>query len=268
VAGQSAGALSAWLMLAAPSAAGLFRGAILQSPPLADGWQRLDAAERWAAALGRLAGSDRFDAGALRSLPAERLVELHEALLAEPPFRGTRGGALPTLEPATLPRSPAEDPGASPEVPVLIGTTADEGTFFFASPWSSDSAPERVTALATDAMFARPVAAWSGERARTRSAPVYRYRVDHPGAGAELGATHCVDVPLLFGTYQDGGPGERLAGAAPGASEVAAALGSAWGRFIHGEGPGWRALDPAAGASELAVFGGEAPLRIDSAGAV
>jgi carboxylesterase type B len=68
---------------------------------------------------------------------------------------------------------------------------------------------------------------------------VYRYRVDHPGAGAQLRATHTVEVPLLFGTWQDGGPGERLGGQASGARAVSAELTSAWGRFVRGESPGW-----------------------------
>ena len=58
-----------------------------------------------------------------------------EELLEQPAFRGTRGGALPTVEPGSLPVSPVDLPWASPEVDVLIGHTAQEGTFFFRSPW-------------------------------------------------------------------------------------------------------------------------------------
>jgi para-nitrobenzyl esterase len=299
LAGQSAGGLSAWLLLAAPGAEGLFHQAVLESPPINGGWQDLEAGERWANALSELAaGASGFDRDLLRGLSAERIVELHEALLGRPGFRGTRGGALPTVG-AGLTGTPRDRPGVNPDVPVLIGTTADEGTFYFDSPWTSPTAAGRLTSvasrllgvadpadelaryaeraaargrtgatgtlveLATDAMFARPVAAWSTARANALAgtgAPVYRYRVDHPGAGPAMRATHCVEVPLLFGTWDDAGPGQRLGGAAPGATYVSAAISTAWARFIHGEDPGWRPLGEDA---QLAVFGGARPLTID-----
>jgi para-nitrobenzyl esterase len=250
VAGQSAGALCAIDLLAAPAAHGLFNRAILQSPPLGDLIQSPQVALRWADALGHPAD--------LRSLAPERIVALHEELLERPEWRGTRGGALPTLDAASLPVSPLEQPGIGPEVDVLIGHTADEGTFFFDSPWRPAPAPERVpeivahlcpdedpdevlrrnggdlVAIATDAMVVRPLARWADARA-SAGARVYRYRVDHPGAGPRLRATHTVEVPLLFGTWNDGGPGERLGGQAPGAETVADDLVGRWARFLHGE---------------------------------
>jgi len=185
--------------------------------------------------------------------------------LEHPEWRGTRGGALPTVDPGSLPASPVDQPEASPDVDVLIGHAADEGTFFFDSPWRPAPPPELVAdivahlcpdedarevldryhgdlvAIATDAIVAGPAARWAKARAEAvggRSS-VYRYRVDHPGAGPQLRATHTVEVPLLFGTWQDGGPGERLGGQAPGADRVSAELMTAWGRFVHGESPGW-----------------------------
>jgi para-nitrobenzyl esterase len=299
VAGQSAGALSAMDLLVAPAAVGLFDRVILQSPPLRDVAQPRVTAVSWAEALNDAAGASGaggagggFDAARLRGVPAQRIVALHEELLGAPEFRGTRGGALPTVDPATLPVSPAEAPGASRTVDVLAGHTAQEGTFFFASPWRPAPAPERIpaliahlrpgarpeevmaeyreraadsgtpaddvsllVALATDEMVAFPLARWAAARAAEvgDGARVYRYRVDHPGAGPALGATHTVEVPLLFGTWQDGGPGQRLAGQAAGAGPVAAQLMSAWGRFIHGDDPGWAPVT--AGPDALAVFG-------------
>jgi para-nitrobenzyl esterase len=250
LAGQSAGALCAIDLLAAPAARGLFTRAILQSPPLGDLIQPAAVAERWAEALA--------DTADLRSLPAERIVALHEDLLDGPQWRGTRGGALPTLDPASLPVSPIDSPGVSPNVDVLIGHTADEGTFFFDSPWRPAPAPERLpdivahlcpgedpqdvldryggdlVAIATDAIVAAPAGRWADARAGAGGL-VYRYRVDHPGAGPQLRATHTVEVPLLFGTWDDGGPGERLGGQAPGAEAVAEGLVGRWARFVHGE---------------------------------
>jgi para-nitrobenzyl esterase len=298
LAGQSAGALSALDLLIAPQAEGLFRRLILQSPPLGDVAQEPDRAREWAEALStRAGGSHGFDPQLLRALAAERIVALHEQLLEHPVWRGTRGGALPTIEPVTLALSPLEQPEARPEIDVLIGTTAHEGSFFFNSPWRPSPPPDRIPAvvgylpgvtepaatieryraravaagraddlpsllveIATDAIVAEPTARWAGARAAAlaeRGGHVYRFRVDHPGAGPEMGATHTVEVPLLFGTWGDGGPGERLGGRGPRTAAVAHELAEAWRRFVHGEGPGWGSL--AGAAPEVGVFGGAQP---------
>ena len=47
-----------------------------------------------------------------------------------------------------------------------------------------------------------------------------------PAPVATLGATHTVEVPLLFGTWRDGGPGARLGGQGTGAEEVASGTGA------------------------------------------
>ena len=284
VAGQSAGALIAMDLLVSPQARGRFRRAIVQSPPMADVAQAAEVGARWAEAMFAAAGGVER----LRTLPAEQVVHLHEELLDDPAFRGTRGGASPMLDPATIPVSPAQAPGASPEVEILAGHNADEGTFFFRSPWRPSPPVERIpgivahlahaeapetvlaehrdraaahggptdelsllVAIATEAMVAAPLAGWARERAAA-GARVYRYRVDHPGAGPDLGATHTVEVPLLFGTYADGGPGERLGGQAPRAAELSLRIAGAWGRFVHDGDPGWA---PLAGAPDaLGVF--------------
>ncbi|HTP21401.1 MAG TPA: carboxylesterase family protein [Solirubrobacteraceae bacterium] len=282
LAGQSAGALSAMDLLVAPRAAGLFRRAVLQSPPLGDVAQPPSVATAWADALsGAVGGTERFDAVRLRELEADHLVSLHEQLLEQPAWRGTRGGALPTIDPGSLPASPVELPGASPDLDVLVGHTADEGTFFFDSPWRPPPPPERVpdivahlrpgedagevldryhgdlVAIATDAMIAEPLTRWAAARARAVGgrSTVHRFRVDHPGAGPQLRATHTVEVPLLFGTWRDRGPGERLAGQAPGAGAVSAELVAAWTRFMRGEGPGWLPVAPESDSPQIRVFG-------------
>jgi para-nitrobenzyl esterase len=282
LAGQSAGALCAIDLLAAPAARGLFRRAILQSPPLGDLIRPPEVARRWAEALAAAAGGD---VGPLRSLPAARIVAHHEEL--RPEWRGTRGGALPTLDAASLPTSVLKVPGASPEVEVLAGHTAHEGTFFFDAPWRPPPPPERVpaivahlcpdadpgevlrrhsgdlVAIATEAMVAGPLADWCQSRA-SAGPRVYRYRFDHPGGGPRLRATHTAEVPLLFGTWCDGGAGERLGGQATGASPVAAAVVKAWGSFLHGKGPGWLPLVGGGGPPEVGVFGGRRAHRVES----
>ena len=291
VAGQSAGALTALGMLAAPGAAGLFHRVIAQSPPLSDAAAPGEASMRWAHALSHaIAGGTGFDADALRCASVADVLAAHEALLAHPEFRGTRG-AIPTVDPGTLPYSIAEHSELSPGVPVMVGSTGQEGTFFFGSPWRPAPPPERVpsvvahlvpdrdpadvmdeyagtvagprpaldagrllAAIATDAMFTRPVSEWARARAQRAAAGVHFYRVDHPGAGPALGATHTVDVPLLFGTWDDGDAGERLGGQAPGAEDVATEMVAAWRGFLHTGEPGWDTVDPANESSPF-VFG-------------
>jgi para-nitrobenzyl esterase len=123
VMGQSAGALSIIDLLGMPGAEGLFARAIVQSPPMVDAAHDPELGVRWTEAL-----RARVD---LRSASADEIVAAHETLLAGNEFRGTRGGALPMRDPWSIPWTPREKPDASRGVDVLIGTTGDEGTFFF-----------------------------------------------------------------------------------------------------------------------------------------
>jgi para-nitrobenzyl esterase len=304
LAGQSAGALCTMDLLVAPQASGLFRRAIIQSAPLADLAQPASLGARWAEALSAAAGgAGVFDVRRLRELDAGRIVALHEDLLEHPAFRGTRGGALPTVDGGSLPASPLGVPGASPDVDVLVGHTAHEGTFFFRSPWRPSPPADRIPGIvahlcqtddphsvidtyreqaiaagtphdpssllvdiATRVMVAEPLAAWAAARAAAVGArgSVYRYRVDHPGAGPELGATHTVDVPLIFGTWDDGGPGERLAGRVPGALGVSRALVTAWSAFMRDGSPGWAPERPGEPGRTVGVFGRRTAFAIES----
>ena len=88
---------------------------------------------------------------------------------------------------------------------------------------------------------------------------MHRYRVDHAG-DPDLGATHTVDVPLVFGTYDDGGAGTRLAGAGGASAAVSSAMMESWGRFVHDGEPGWPAVEAGRDVA-VAVFGGAAGTR-------
>jgi para-nitrobenzyl esterase len=284
LAGQSAGALSAIDHLHAIGSDGLFQRLLLLSPPVFDAAHDPAMPTRWAETLAERAGGFR----ALRSLPADQVVALHEAALQDGPFAGTRGGALPTIDAATLPGSPAAAALARTDVPVLLGTTADEGAFFFRAagrrpmpdedrllamvahmPGVTDAGAviaayrDRLGAqtdtntllvrIGGDHMVVRPTDAWARERLAAGGA-VHRLRIDHAG-DPDLGALHSIDAPLLFGTYGDGGPGERMAGNTPRAEAVSKSFMNAAAAFVSGESPGWDALN-ADGSGALAVFGG------------
>ncbi len=283
LAGESAGAGSALHLLADPAAEGLFHRVIAQSPPLHELVIDAERGRAWSEALiDRLGGSP----AAARAVSATAVVDAHEELLGDPAFRGTRGGAMPILDPRSLPVDPAAAPGARPDIPVLIGTSADEGTFFFraggrrADPDDERLAqmvahlahagdPERLIAetratvagdnndvlcaIVTEAWFAGPVRRFSRARAGA-GATVYRYRIEQPSAEDDLGATHSLSVPLLFASWREGGVAGRLAGHGPATAAVSAAIQADWGRFIRDDDLPWPALT--ADAEPLVVYGG------------
>ncbi len=130
IAGQSAGGMSVCDHLVAPDSAGLFRAAIIASGPCS-AQARLAAAERDSIAYAAARGcSDLVTAAAcLRALPESRL--------AEPPwfFRiGANTLSGPVIGTPVLPVDPVATiaAGAAKPVPLLIGTTRDEFTFFTA----------------------------------------------------------------------------------------------------------------------------------------
>jgi para-nitrobenzyl esterase len=272
LAGESAGAGSALHLLAHPGADGLFARVIAQSPPLHELVIDAERGRTWSEALIAAVGGTADDA---RALPAQAIVDAHEDLLGDPAFRGTRGGAMPIVDPASLPVDPAAAPEVRPEVPVLIGTNADEGTFFFrAGGRRADPDDDRLTqmvahlahtsqpeslieaargdghtdnndvlcTIVTEAWFAGPVRRWSAARAAA-GASVHRYRIDQPSAEDGLGATHSLSVPLLFASWRDGGVAARLAGDRPATAAVSAAMAADWGRFVHGQDLEWPALN-------------------------
>jgi para-nitrobenzyl esterase len=221
------------------------------------------------------------------------LCALHERTLASPEFRGTRGGALPTLDPGSLPYAPLDQPAASPSVDVLLGTTLNEGTFFseIAAPpgaWSEHDLRARVAhlpgidethadeliaaahgiaaralfaSIATDALVLAPALAWGRGRAAA-GANVHRYRIDHPSPRPGLGATHSIDVPLMFKSYADDPVSRAFCGADAATAAASEALIELLRLFVHGAPPPWPALGAGAGEESLAVIGGSVPWRI------
>ena len=237
LAGQSAGALSALDLLVCPGADGLFRRLVLQSPPFGDVAQQPEVAIRWAQALSTACGGGAggFDAGTLRAAPAARIVDAHERLLEDPAWRGTRGGALPTLDPAVLPDSPRDRPGARAAIDVLIGHTADEGTFFFGSPWRPPPLPEQIAGIVghlahTDAPGALL------EQYRARAAEAGRRDDDH-SLLIEIATEAMIAGPAAGWARARAG---AIAAAAPGAGRVFRYV------FAHpGAGPALRATHTA-----------------------
>lgn len=134
--GESAGAIAISALLAAPAAAGLFSGAILQSPaPRVV--PPIERARQWSREFLRYLDVDPDDAAGVRARlasvpPAELITALSQlsfAGLADDP------GAIPVTPNADgelLPHAPlhALSAGSGLPVPVIIGTNDREGTLF------------------------------------------------------------------------------------------------------------------------------------------
>jgi para-nitrobenzyl esterase len=260
VAGHSAGALAVLNLLVVPAADGLFQRAIVQSGPLLEATILADEATSWALQLTTSLGAAGFSCELLRELPVDAIVAAHERLHKQPPWKGSHGGAVPCLDPATLPARIAEAPLARPDVAVLIGHTADEGTFRMLANATLELDRETID-RGTRSRFAEPIGAWSSERAAGGSS-VHRYRVDQPALDHRLGATHGVEIPLIFGTYDTDPVAHGLVGDFAEVAGVSAAMMEAWGGFVRCGDPGWGPMDPRAG--RQAVFGGPSGVSIEA----
>lgn len=127
VSGQSAGSGSVCALLAAPSAAGLFHRAVLQSGPCTllrtpDGARAESEARAFAARAGCTDPAGL--AACLRAAPGPALVDAARTLPTSGPASGD----------GLLPREPAAAIAAGTwnKVPVLIGSTRSEARFFVA----------------------------------------------------------------------------------------------------------------------------------------
>jgi para-nitrobenzyl esterase len=189
LAGQSAGADSVCSQLTSPQSAGLFHRVIMQSGecgttnlvdvihpgagPAGDTWKPLPLLEAAGVAAANTLGcptppgDQDPDAvlACLRALPTAQLV----------------GGAgyywSPATGTATLPRRPSDivlNRDARPGVPVLAGTTRDEGTLFTVAFFDRAGAP------LTDAGFRALLAAAAGARAE-EAGELYRTVGRSPG---------------------------------------------------------------------------------------
>ena len=169
---------------------GLFTRAILHSPPLPEAANDPSAPR----ALG--SGPRRRSHGARRGV-----VAATRRCCARANGRGTRGAALPTLDPAYAAGRAARRPGRTARHPGPRRHHARRGDV---------PAAHRRPRRARRARRARHRAASSPSRrerwARERAAAGGRCTssaIDHASPDPRLGALHTIDVPLLFGTFRD-----------------------------------------------------------------
>ncbi|MDX3239819.1 carboxylesterase family protein [Streptomyces sp. ME03-5709C] len=263
VAGQSAGAYSALCLAVDPGTHGIVRRVIAESGPWGLEPQEPAAAAETAAAYLRLLGVTRPPE--LREIPAERLVAAYGRLSAERARPGDVASPMyPVLGGAGLPRAPmaAVAAGGLDGTDVLLGSTQDEMTAFRAASPAGFPDP----AAGTERLFGAGVteiAAHCAERGR----PAYAYRFTRrpPGDDGTLGATHCSELPFLFGNFAAYADAPMLGPVDDADRALARAFGGALAAFVatgrpdgadgaaEGRGP-WQPYEPGA-AAEVRRFG-------------
>jgi para-nitrobenzyl esterase len=184
IAGESAGAMSVCMLLAAPAARGLFRGAIAQSGGAHNGLVA-NQAERVGGAIFDTLGLRRGDTDALANVPRDRLLDAQQSVSMELNASqdvekwGDLLEKVPTLayQPVigldVLPTHPidAVRNGAAGGTPLLVGSNRDEYKLF------TGAMPEFFPI--DDAMLSFMVARVFGAEA---PAALDRYRAQRSGA--------------------------------------------------------------------------------------
>jgi len=225
--GESAGGESVCALLASPLATGLYAKAIIQSAQCVSygkALRPLKGAEAQGLQVAKALGC--ADAECMRGKSVDELLRAAPAALG---FlsKGEHYGLV--VDGWLLPDPPATAlaAGKLAEVPIMLGTTEDEGTLFTSKlplrrpavyaaivrkvfPKGADRvlkvyAPERYggpkgafDALVTDLVFACP-ARRAARTLQARPPKVFRYVFTH-ARNAELGATHGSELPFVFGT--------------------------------------------------------------------
>jgi para-nitrobenzyl esterase len=261
--GQSGGGFKVSVMLAMPSARGLFHKAIIMSGPGVRMTERSDAqasTEKLLAAL-RLG---KGDIDRLRTLPMAELIKAAGMPLAGP---GMGISFSPVVDGIVLPSHPFDPvaPDMSATIPIVIGHTRDEMGMMMVPDLVADKlteaellervegfAPGRSAAIVATYKQMRgrttPIQIWAdvvtdhgfgadtvrlAERAVKRGgAPVYMYLVTYevPALNGVLRASHGKDMALVFDNV-DGARG--LHGPGPRPQQMADMMSHAWAAFAR-----------------------------------
>ncbi|OZI31019.1 hypothetical protein CAL29_24025 [Bordetella genomosp. 10] len=259
--GQSGGAAKVAALMNAPAMRGLFHKAIIQS---CSGGLRLvepGQAARTTAALAARLGIDKADAGAWQSVPMNTLIAA---------TRSSANAYRPVLDSRTFtvhPYDPVATP-VSPRIPLLVGNTTTESTFFLAADrnnftiemaevtarvarflnitpengqhivdvYRSLLPPDRnafhvLAQIVTDYMYRRNTMRIACLKAR-QAGPVYAYVFDWktPVLGGILLSPHTSEVPFVFGTTAQAA---GMVGNGADLPRITHTVMSAWASFAH-----------------------------------
>ena len=239
--GESAGGMSVGTLLGVPAAHSLFHRAILQSGAACNVSPR-PIAERIGRAFLRYLGTPRANPAQLRRIPLGRILAAQTATVRELANGVSTLPWQPTLDGETIAEPPLDviRRGAAKNIPVLIGTTANEWNLFMAA----DGPARRLDEPGLHRRFRRvltshgldeillervhevyhegrgtPSARWNAFMADLifhapanlladtvneagGKAWVFRFDGHLPLVGSLAGSFHGLDIPFVFGTVR------------------------------------------------------------------
>jgi para-nitrobenzyl esterase len=201
--GQSAGADAVAHLMATAEAPALFRRAILQSPPLgiSRGRAKMNAAMAAAAEV------------VTAATPAEEVVAIQAEVQAHAAAFGLMGAMAFGTQYGHHPL-PAEEEveaaweAAAPHIDVLIGHTTEEARLHVPAaprlqrwvrlPLTGSVIRRVVVAYVTAAVYSKAIRRFAARHTRA-GGTAHTYRLFWAAPGNEYGASHAIDLPLLFG---------------------------------------------------------------------
>lgn len=216
--GQSAGGDAIAHLMIAEGTEGLFRRAIIQSAPLGISLGRRSMAE----AMMKIAAHVAHDAPTADVIAAQASVVSAARGFGWPasmPF-GTQYGHHPLPPEHEINEAWAR---SAPRFDVLIGAAAEEGSFFVpiiepikkavALPLIGGALRRMVVRTITRKVYAAAAARFA-KRHASAGGRAYTYRINWGSKTNQLGATHAIDLPLLFGDEQIWRDADLIAGVA------------------------------------------------------
>lgn len=262
--GESGGGSKVSTLLGMPAAKGLFHRAAIESGPALTATPR-DSATRTAESFLNLLGVDKSKLDQLQTRPVGELIEAQSLV---------RGGFSPVHDGEVIPEQ-MFDPVAtaiSADVPLLIGSNKDEGTFLLQSDadlftfdeaglktrvkrsaGGSDEAAERILSVYRKAYpDAKPTDHWvqiytdrsmrmrsialAERKAAQKKAAVYMYFFawNTVGFGGKYKALHMAEIPFVFDNIW---AAETMTHGTPEARALAARVSSAWIAFARNGSP-------------------------------
>ncbi|UOE94530.1 carboxylesterase/lipase family protein [Alkalihalobacillus sp. LMS39] len=264
--GESAGAMSIGVLLAFPSAKGLFHKAILQSGAAAN-VHSVDHASKIASQLVTALNIDTSELSKLQHIPAEQLVQASTLV----PFMSLG----PVIDGISLLKHPEEAlaEGVAKDIPILIGTNKDEYNLFSAfDPEWKEADEEKIKAnfekvfgplvplisqyltenaqlsqdlfnqLLTMSVFTTPAQKLAEIQVKQESSIwMYRFDWETPVFNGILKATHALEIPFVWNTLNKPTV-ENITGTNPNRQKLAKDMHHRWISFAHDGNPNSEAM--------------------------
>ncbi len=268
--GESGGGAKVSVLLAMPSAVGLFHRAIVQSGPGVNMTPR-DRATRNAEQLLKELGVSAKDKDRLHSLTAAQIIEANAKINSNP-----LQGWAPVVDGHVLPNHPFDPvaPAISAHIPLMIGTNKDEATLFLlpdpevrtldeagllarVQDFVGESANTLIAAyrrvdpqgsprdillaIASDRMMRMNSIKLAERKHAQGAAPVFMYLFtwETPALDGQLKSCHALEIPFVFDNIARSG---GFIGDAPECAAIAENMSEAWMAFARDGVPAYRGL--------------------------